>query len=140
VLEIPVFLQEFLAKWPFQAKKPALLQVFLPWNRPNGAAHQPLIKGALLSMSTCPFCPPKADEIRMESEYCLYIASFDEVLQGFGMIVPKAHRETVFDLTSEEASDTHALLLRVKAWTDANLLLRRRSDRCARSSARHSPL
>jgi diadenosine tetraphosphate (Ap4A) HIT family hydrolase len=36
------------------------------------------------------------------------------VLTGSGLVIPKAHRETVFDLTEAEWSATFALLLRVK--------------------------
>ncbi|NOU96404.1 HIT domain-containing protein [Paenibacillus sp. LMG 31456] len=70
-------------------------------------------------MDACPFCPPiKTEELIMESEYCLFIANTDDTLAGSGMIVPKQHRETVFDLTPEEFNDTHFLLLRAKAWMD----------------------
>lgn len=41
------------------------------------------------------------------------------MLPGSGLIVPKAHRETVFDLTPEEWRDTNDLLQRVKALLDA---------------------
>lgn len=41
-----------------------------------------------------------------------------EVLIGSGVIVPKEHRETLFDLTREEWNDTHSLLLDVKNYLD----------------------
>ena len=47
----------------------------------------------------CPFCALDPAEILLESERCLFIATRDPVLVGSGMIVPRAHRETVFDLT-----------------------------------------
>lgn len=70
-------------------------------------------------MEKCPFCPPlNEEEILLESELSLFIENTDTVLQGSGMIVPKAHRETVFDLTPEEFQDTYTLLLRAKAYLD----------------------
>ncbi|ULL19365.1 HIT domain-containing protein [Paenibacillus sp. H1-7] len=67
----------------------------------------------------CPFCEPlKSDEIVLESEYCVLITNKDKVLVGSCMIIPRAHRETVFDLTDEEFRDTRGLLLRAKAYLD----------------------
>ena len=41
------------------------------------------------------------------------------VLVGSGCIIPRAHRETVFDLSPEEWADTYALLGRAKELLDA---------------------
>lgn len=41
-----------------------------------------------------------------------------EVLKGSGVIVPVAHRETVFDLTPEEWRSTQEMLAEVKALLD----------------------
>ena len=38
-----------------------------------------------------------------------------------GIIIPVAHRETVFDLREEEILATFRLLARVKAWMDATV-------------------
>jgi diadenosine tetraphosphate (Ap4A) HIT family hydrolase len=52
----------------------------------------------------CPFCPPvlKATEAILENEFCLFLQQPEPVLIGSGLIVPKTHRETGFDLTSQE--------------------------------------
>lgn len=41
-------------------------------------------------------------------------------LEGAGIIISKAHRPTVFDLTSEEWAATEVLLLQAKAHLDAS--------------------
>ena len=41
--------------------------------------------------------------------------------ETLGIIIPVAHRETVFDLTESEVVATFRLLQRVKAWMDAEL-------------------
>lgn len=38
----------------------------------------------------------------LANETCLFLQMPQEVLVGSGVIVPKAHRETVFDLTPDE--------------------------------------
>ena len=68
----------------------------------------------------CPFCPPILDtaEVILENTRCLFLQQPEPVLVGSGLIIPKQHRETVFDLTAEEWQDTFTLLLRVKALLD----------------------
>lgn len=70
---------------------------------------------------TCPFCHLDSAEgqIILENEHCLFLQAPQEVLIGSGIILPKAHRETVFDLTEEEWASTFSLLQRVKALLDA---------------------
>ena len=70
---------------------------------------------------TCPFCHLDSAEgqIILENEHCLFLQAPQEVLIGSGIIIPKAHRETVFDLTEEEWASTFSLLQRVKALLDA---------------------
>lgn len=70
---------------------------------------------------TCPFCPPAlpAVEIILENEHCLFIQQKEAVLIGSGMIIPSAHRETVFALTPAEWAATFTLLQQVKALLDA---------------------
>ena len=46
-------------------------------------------------------------------------------LKHWGVIIPVAHRETVFDLTESEVAATFRLLRRVKAWMDAEFSTRR---------------
>lgn len=62
----------------------------------------------------------------MENEWCVYASSRDprdppDVLPGSGIIVPKAHRASPFDLTPEEWAATHDLLLNAKAVQDERL-------------------
>ena len=67
----------------------------------------------------CPFCGSvPADQILIESELCFYMDTGDPVLVGSGMILPRAHRESVFDLTDEEWQETYSLLHRVKLLLD----------------------
>ena len=69
---------------------------------------------------TCPFC--QLDSVRgqiiLENEHCLFLQTPQEVLIGSGIIIPRAHRETVFDLTEEEWASTFALLKQAKALLD----------------------
>jgi diadenosine tetraphosphate (Ap4A) HIT family hydrolase len=68
-------------------------------------------------MSICSFCDFKGDErgkVLLENEFCLYIQCNDDILEGWGMIIPKQHRETVFDLSIEEWTATYSLLEEVK--------------------------
>ncbi len=68
----------------------------------------------------CPFCPPtlKDNEIILEDEFCLFLQQPERVLIGSGLIVPKKHCGTVFDLTTKEWAATFELLQRVKALLD----------------------
>jgi diadenosine tetraphosphate (Ap4A) HIT family hydrolase len=69
----------------------------------------------------CPFCSPalRAAEVMLENEYCLFIQQAEAVLIGSGLIIPKAHRESLFDLTPAEWAATFTLLQQVKALLDA---------------------
>lgn len=74
-------------------------------------------------MKPCPFCPPGLhdgrQEILFESALCLFFRQPQEVLVGSGCIIPKAHRETVFDLSPDEWRDSFELLGRAKALIEA---------------------
>lgn len=74
-------------------------------------------------MQDCLFCPPGiADQgITLENEFCVFLQQPQPVLNGSGVIVPRAHRETVFDLTPDEWSATYHLLNQVKALLDEQL-------------------
>ncbi len=71
-------------------------------------------------MSACPFCSDsvKQSEIVVENELCLFLQREEAVLIGSGLIIPRAHRENVFDLTSAEWNATQTLLLEVKMHLD----------------------
>jgi diadenosine tetraphosphate (Ap4A) HIT family hydrolase len=71
---------------------------------------------------TCPFCQlARGDrqQVVLENEHCLFVQEPQKVLIGSGVIVPMAHRETVFDLTEDEWAATFSLLKRVKELLDA---------------------
>lgn len=72
-------------------------------------------------MSDCPFCSDliKPNEIAMENELCLFLQRNETVLVGSGLIIPRAHRETIFDLTPAEWYATYELLHQVKKNIDA---------------------
>jgi diadenosine tetraphosphate (Ap4A) HIT family hydrolase len=81
------------------------------------------------AMEDCVFCERTAlrrADIYIENEWCVYASSRDpadppDVLPGSGIIVPKAHRPSTFDLTAEEWVATHDLLLKAKAIQDERL-------------------
>jgi len=69
----------------------------------------------------CPFCPPSVNDrfVRLENELNLFIDLQHSILQGSGIIVPKAHRQLMFDLTTEEFVSTFSLLTDVKTLLDS---------------------
>ncbi|MDF2725514.1 MAG: cell-cycle regulation histidine triad protein [Paenibacillus sp.] len=74
-------------------------------------------------MNECPFCrltDDRAQQVIFENEYCLFIQkeSEQDVLEGCGLIIPRAHKEDVFRLSQEEWNATYELLQRVKAYLD----------------------
>ena len=71
-------------------------------------------------MSSCPFCSEsvKRSEVVLENELCLFLQREERVLTGSGLIIPRAHRETAFDLTMEEWNATHLLLFEAKRMID----------------------
>ncbi|MFC4560070.1 HIT family protein [Virgibacillus kekensis] len=74
----------------------------------------------------CVFCHPRLEaeqRIILENEHCMFLqwesASLKgSQLEGAGLIVPRQHRETAFDLSKEEWNATHDLLHEVKAYLD----------------------
>jgi diadenosine tetraphosphate (Ap4A) HIT family hydrolase len=69
---------------------------------------------------TCPFCPPALNktQVLLKNNYCLFLRQPEPVLIGSGLIIPKQHRETVFDLTAEEWQATYTLLHQIKTLID----------------------
>jgi histidine triad (HIT) family protein len=66
----------------------------------------------------CPHCDPRqTSEAFAESEHCFAIWAY-EPPEGGVLICPRAHRSTVFDLTTDEWNETQALLVRVRAAID----------------------
>ena len=65
----------------------------------------------------------KDQKIVFENDSCYFIrlnraSEKGQVLSGAGLIVPKAHKETVFDLSVDEWNDTYQLLNEVKSHID----------------------
>jgi diadenosine tetraphosphate (Ap4A) HIT family hydrolase len=71
-------------------------------------------------MNRCPFCNTSIDltQVILENSHCQFIQKPQEVLIGSGLIIPKAHRETVFDLTKEEWMSMYNLLQDAKRYID----------------------
>jgi diadenosine tetraphosphate (Ap4A) HIT family hydrolase len=74
-------------------------------------------------MSKCPFCSINEDleeQIVFENEHCMFIQkeSEQEVLEGCGLIIPKVHKENVFELSKEEWNDTYEIMQNVKGLLD----------------------
>lgn len=72
-------------------------------------------------MENCILCKPeqRADQnVILQNEYCLYLLQKKQEIEGAGIIVPKKHRETVFDLTEDEWNATFHLLQSVKEYID----------------------
>jgi len=71
-------------------------------------------------MNDCPFCDHmiKRADIIIENDLCVFLQREESVLIGSGMIIPRAHRETVFDLTSAEWHAIYEMLHQVKILLD----------------------
>jgi len=71
----------------------------------------------------CPYCSLKASDqkvvLRDDLVWFVRDHRYQGSLKHSGVIIPVAHRETVFDLTESEVAATFRLLRRVKAWMDA---------------------
>lgn len=80
-------------------------------------------------MNACVFCERSAlrsADIYIENAHCVYSSSHDphdppDVLPWSGIIVPKAHRSSPFDLTPDEWLAIRELLLQAKQTQDARL-------------------
>jgi len=63
----------------------------------------------------CPFCLPRIEpRIVLADEHC-YAMWTGEPPEGSAMVLPKAHRPTMFDLTPDEWASTRRLLARMRA-------------------------
>lgn len=77
-------------------------------------------------MEDCVFCKPTLEPnqvVVLSNEYCLFLQLEQakikgSQLEGSGLIVPRRHRETAFDLTEEEWIATYSLLQEVKQLID----------------------
>lgn len=75
-------------------------------------------------MKGCNFCNKelvKKEKI-LENETCIFLSgegyNHEGVLTGSGIIIPKKHKETPFDLSEKEVYDTMILLKKVKDYLD----------------------
>jgi len=59
-----------------------------------------------------------AASVVLENELCLFIQQENSTPAGSGIIVPRAHRETVFDLTPAEWNAAYGLLRAAKERID----------------------
>jgi diadenosine tetraphosphate (Ap4A) HIT family hydrolase len=73
-------------------------------------------------MDECPFCSHAVNqnEIIMQNDLCLFLQRGEAVLIGSGLIIPRAHRETVFDLSPVEWQATYELLHEVRKAIDSH--------------------
>ena len=62
----------------------------------------------------CPECG-MAGRITPANELCLFLQEPLPVLIGSGLLVPRAHRPTLFDLDADEWAATHSLLRQARA-------------------------
>lgn len=72
-------------------------------------------------MKECKFCNFQNDErgsIIFENSHCFCVEQKDAVMMGWCMIIPKSHRETVFDLTEDEWIATMDMLKKTKKYLD----------------------
>lgn len=72
-------------------------------------------------MKICLFCSIENDleqKIIISNEHCMFLQRSQEVLIGSGVIVPKVHRETLFDLSENEWTATFELLKEAKVYLD----------------------
>ena len=79
-------------------------------------------------MTDCDFCNldafRKDSTLVLENELCLFASGgtteveSSSLLRGSGIIIPKEHRETVFDLSHDELVATQDLLLEVRPILD----------------------
>lgn len=67
---------------------------------------------------SCPFCNPDTNKIVLENDYAIFIQTEQPILIGSGLIIPRFHSETVFDLTEVEWCETYTLLQQVKTLLD----------------------
>ncbi|WP_343781109.1 HIT family protein [Alkalibacillus silvisoli] len=77
-------------------------------------------------VNDCVLCNPTLEpnqQVVFSNVYCMFLQLEQSKvkriqLEGAGLIVPRKHRETVFDLTREEWEATYDLLKQVKTYID----------------------
>ena len=74
-------------------------------------------------MTNCPFCDWENDtyaKLLFTNKYCVCFELPDQVLAGSSIIIPKAHKVTVFDLDDDEWRATKDLIGKIKQYLDEN--------------------
>jgi diadenosine tetraphosphate (Ap4A) HIT family hydrolase len=69
----------------------------------------------------CVFCNQEIEKRQkqiLSNDSCIFFQMPQLILVGSGVIVPRQHRENVFELTDQEWADTFDLLKKVKAYLD----------------------
>lgn len=68
----------------------------------------------------CPFCDPTVleRETVLANEYCIFLQQPQVILPGSGLIIPRRHCATPFELTPQEWHASFALLHDVKRHLD----------------------
>jgi diadenosine tetraphosphate (Ap4A) HIT family hydrolase len=77
-----------------------------------------------MTSSDCPFCIERinSSEIVLSNDLCLFLRRDEPVLVGSGIIIPRAHRESVFDLLEAEIAATFGLLFKAKELIDSEFV------------------
>jgi len=73
-------------------------------------------------MSNCIFCNWQTDTrgtLLFENEFCVCMEQPEPVLVGSCIIIPKAHKITVFDLSNDEWTATKELIDKTREYLDA---------------------
>lgn len=81
-----------------------------------------------MMVKDCVFCHPELEpnqSIIFSNKHCMFLQLKQFRIKGIqlagaGLIVPKKHRETAFDMTREEWDATYTLLHEVKKYIDEN--------------------
>ncbi|MFK7691882.1 HIT family protein [Paenibacillus sp. HJGM_3] len=73
-------------------------------------------------MNECEYCHIQFEQQKLvlENEHCLFLIANEPEIEGAGIIIPREHRETVFDLTEAEWAATYELLQKAKAYIEEN--------------------
>ena len=67
----------------------------------------------------CLFCSPQIQkESVLQNEYCHFLQREEPILVGSGLIIPKRHCRTAFELSLEEWQATYLMIQRVKKLLD----------------------
>ena len=67
----------------------------------------------------CPFCSlQNKEEVVLQNEHCLFLQRDEPILVGSGLIVPRRHCRTAFDLNVEEWQATYSMIQVAKKLLD----------------------